>query len=128
MRRFMLALPLVLAACQAAPSNQAFASASSATEEQTEPEQQDHGEWSGDIVGFAQAACGGCHSVGASGLSPNVDAPAFADIAQRPGLTDQTLSAWLRDAHNYPEEMDFDLDSPQVDDLAAYILALRDGD
>ncbi len=128
MHRFLLALPLVLAACQAAPSNHAVANASSATDGQAAPEQQDHGEWSGDIVGFAQAACGGCHSVGASGLSPNVGAPAFADIAQRPGLTDQTLSAWLRDAHNYPEEMDFDLDSPQADDLAAYILALQGDD
>lgn len=30
------------------------------------------------------------------------------------------------DAHNYPEEMDFELDRPQVQLLAAYILALQD--
>ncbi|MCB2048203.1 MAG: hypothetical protein KDE32_08240 [Novosphingobium sp.] len=78
------------------------------------------------ILAFAQAACGGCHAVEAGSLSPNPASPAFADIANRSGLTQQTLATWLRDAHNYPEDMDFDLYDKQVDALSEYILTLRD--
>lgn len=77
-------------------------------------------------LGFVQASCGGCHAVERYGASPNPDAPPFAAIANREGLTAETLSAWLRDAHNYPEEMEFYLEAREVDDLVAYILALRD--
>ena len=81
-----------------------------------------------DRLAFVQAACGGCHAVEASGLSPNPASPPFADIANREGLSRDTLASWLRDAHNYPEVMDFDLDQPQVDDIADYILTLRSDD
>lgn len=81
-----------------------------------------------DAHGFVQAACGGCHSVEAIGVSPNPRSPTFADIANRPGLTQETLTVWLRDAHNYPDEMDFDLETPQVGEVAAYILSLRSAD
>lgn len=77
-------------------------------------------------LAFAQGACGGCHAVEHPGLSPNPEAPPFAAIVNRPGLTRQTLTAWLRDAHNYPEEMDFDLDPPQVEALVDYLLTLED--
>ncbi|QIG54166.1 cytochrome c [Altererythrobacter sp. BO-6] len=79
-------------------------------------------------LAFVQAACGGCHSVEATGLSPNPLSPPFADIANRQGLTRATLVTWLTDAHNYPEVMDFDLDPPQVEDIADYILTLRGED
>lgn len=75
---------------------------------------------------FAQAACGGCHAVQAPWLSPNPAAPGFADVANREGVTEETLHTYLIDAHNYPLEMDFDLDSSQARALAQYILALRD--
>lgn len=81
-----------------------------------------------DAHGFVEAACGGCHSVEAYGVSPNPNSPTFADIANREGLTQETLTAWLRDAHNYPEVMDFDLEKPQVEEIAAYILSLRSKD
>lgn len=77
------------------------------------------------IAAFAQAACGGCHAVRPDSLSPNPASPAFAEIANRPGLTEASMATWLRDAHNYPEDMDFELDGKQVDALAAYILSLR---
>jgi mono/diheme cytochrome c family protein len=82
-------------------------------------------------VGFAgafeaQAACGGCHAVRPDALSPNPGSPAFAEIANKPEVTQSSLATWLRDAHNYPEDMDFDLNAAQVDALAAYILTLRD--
>ena len=41
-------------------------------------------------------------------------------------MTRETLTAWLRDAHNYPEEMEFYLEGPEVDELVAYMLGLRD--
>ncbi|WP_336985647.1 hypothetical protein [Altererythrobacter aquiaggeris] len=77
-------------------------------------------------LAFAQAACADCHAVEAPDLSPHPGAPSFAAVANRKGLTSETLSAYLRDAHNYPEAMDFDLDAPQVDALTRYILTLRD--
>ena len=60
------------------------------------------------------------------GASPNAKAPAFAGIVNQSGLTSQTLSSWLRDAHNYPEEMEFYLEGQEVDELVAYMLTLRD--
>jgi mono/diheme cytochrome c family protein len=80
------------------------------------------------IAAFAQAACGGCHAVKAGALSPNPASPGFAEIANRAGLTQGSLGTWLRDAHNYPEDMDFDLDPAQVEALVAYILSLREAD
>ena len=77
-------------------------------------------------LAFAQGSCGGCHAVEPHQLSPNPDAPPFPAVVNRPGLTRATLSAWLRDAHNYPEEMEFYLEGPEVDYLVAYMLTLRD--
>ena len=79
-------------------------------------------------LAFAQAACGGCHAVERYELSPNPKAPPFIRIVNLPGLSSDTLSAWLRDAHNYPEEMDFHLDAAEVEALTAYMLTLRDPD
>ncbi len=81
-----------------------------------------------DPLAFTQAACGGCHAVEYLGLSPNSAAPTFASIANRPGLDGDTLSAWLANAHNYPEVMDFDLDPEQVDLVARQLLKLRSED
>lgn len=80
------------------------------------------------IAAFAQAACGGCHAVKAGSLSPNPASPGFAEIANKAGMTQASLATWLRDAHNYPEDMEFELDAAQVEALAAYILTLREAD
>jgi mono/diheme cytochrome c family protein len=77
-------------------------------------------------LAFAQASCGGCHAVGRHSTSPNPQAPPFAGIVNQPGVTANTLSSWLRNAHNYPEEMKFSLDRRAVDELAAYMITLRD--
>jgi mono/diheme cytochrome c family protein len=100
-----------LAACQATPPPQA---ASAPVDSH--------------VLAFAQGACGGCHAVEANALSPDPDAPEWPRIVNTQGLTAASLKTWLVDAHNYPEEMDFDLDAPQVDDLVAYMLSLRDDD
>ena len=74
---------------------------------------------------LAQSKCSGCHSVEAYGLSPNPASPAFAEIANRPGLSGVTLATWLRDAHNYPQEMQFSLEGDEVALLAAHVTSLR---
>lgn len=74
---------------------------------------------------FVEAACGGCHAVEPPFLSPNPASPSFAAIANREGLTEATLAAWLIDAHNYPEQMDFDLTRPQAEQIADYMITLR---
>lgn len=74
---------------------------------------------------FIEAACGGCHAVEPPFFSPNPDAPTFESIANREGLSDDTLADWLKDAHNYPEVMDFDLEPDQVEEIARYMITLR---
>lgn len=75
---------------------------------------------------FAQRTCGGCHATGLYGSSSNPNAPPFGAIANQEGVTAETMSYWLRSAHNYPAEMDFLLHDPDVDALVAYFVSLRD--
>ncbi len=75
---------------------------------------------------FVEAACGGCHAVEPPFLSPNPAAPSFAAIANRRGLSEKSLADWLSQAHNYPEDMDFTLTRPQIDQIARYMVTLRD--
>jgi mono/diheme cytochrome c family protein len=74
---------------------------------------------------IAQDNCSGCHETSASGASPNPQAPPFIDIVNRPGMTRETLAAWLRDGHNYPVEMGFHLEPHQIDSLVAYMIRWR---
>ena len=75
--------------------------------------------------GLAEARCAACHAVNANGTSPNPESPAFEDIANRQGLTSATLRQYLRDAHNYPDAMQFRIERSQVRDLSAYIVTLK---
>ena len=77
---------------------------------------------------FAQMRCATCHAVGPNQVSPNTMAPAFEAIANTRGLTEKTLSVWLRDSHNYPEMMNFEIDAKHIDDLAAHMLTLQSSD
>lgn len=61
-------------------------------------------------------------------LSPNPGAPSFEAIANREGLSEETLDTWLKDAHNYPDVMDFDLSPAQAEEIAQYMITLRRGD
>ena len=79
----------------------------------------------GDALAFAQAACGGCHAVEHNALSPNPHAPEWPGVVNTREVTRDTLRGWLTNAHNYPEEMDFDLDSPQVEELIDYMMSLK---
>jgi len=106
---YLLCLPLVLIACQNLQSPEPAPSAA-------------------PIRGqaLAQTACGGCHAVGRYGRSSNSNSPPFPAIVNQEGLTPETLSTWLRGAHNCPTEMDFTLGEREVDELVAYMLTLRD--
>jgi mono/diheme cytochrome c family protein len=105
----LLCFPLFLTACQKLPPVEPAVSPAAS-------EGQD----------FAQASCGGCHAVGRHGTSPRSNAPPFHVIVNQEGVTAETLSFWLRGAHNYPREMDFYLHPPEVEKLVAYMLTLRD--
>ncbi len=74
---------------------------------------------------FAQTHCAQCHSI-EGGYSPRPESPSFAHIVNTAGLTDQTLNYWLAHSHNFPAMMDFEIAPDQIDDLAQYMLTLRD--
>lgn len=102
-------LPLLLVACHNLPATEA-----------ARPTAAPEG------LALAQANCGSCHSVERYGRSRHSTAPPFPSIVNQEGLTAETLSGWLRGAHNYPSEMDFHLGEREVDRLVAYMLTLRD--
>ena len=76
---------------------------------------------------FAQSHCSSCHAIGnANDISPNPASPPFARVINTAGLTPGTLNSWLKNSHNFPEMMNFSIDDAHIDDLAAYMLTLRD--
>lgn len=77
---------------------------------------------------FAKAHCAGCHGISPNASSPNPEAPLFEAIANREGLTARTLETFLRDSHNFPGQMAFEIDPAKVDDVTAYMVTLRRAD
>lgn len=76
-------------------------------------------------LAFAEQRCAACHAVRPNGTSPNAEAPAWDDIANRPGTTERTLRTFLRDSHNFPAAMQFEVDRRRVRDLAAWMITLQ---
>ncbi|WP_067732791.1 c-type cytochrome [Novosphingobium naphthalenivorans] len=76
-------------------------------------------------LAFAEQHCAQCHGVTANTLSANPESPPFEDIANRNGLTEETLDQFLIDSHNFPAAMDFTVTAPQAHDLAAWMLTMR---
>lgn len=74
---------------------------------------------------FVMGVCGECHAVTANAISPKSDAPGFDEIANSSGLTRETLKAFLSDAHNYPMQMDVDLDETDIELIADHIMTLQ---
>ena len=73
---------------------------------------------------LAQAVCAECHGIEADDrISPNMDVPAFYDIANKPGITVIALSVWFRTPH--PTMPNFVIGQDEVSDLSAYILSLK---
>ena len=77
---------------------------------------------------YVEAICADCHAVTADTISLDPQAPGFADIANSPGVTHDTLVTFLSDAHNYPLQMDVDLDETDVEVIADYIITLQSDD
>lgn len=77
---------------------------------------------------YVTAICGECHAVTDNAVSPNPQAPGFADIANSPGLTRATLITFLSDAHNYPMQMDVDLVEEDIETIADYMMTLQSDD
>ncbi len=115
------AFALSLSACQVIETPPPAAASAAAPTDPIEPT-------ASRPTAFIEAACGGCHAVEEPFLSPNPAAPTFAAIANSHGLTRDTLAAWLADAHNYPEMMDFDLEPAHVEEIATYMASLQRDD
>jgi mono/diheme cytochrome c family protein len=74
---------------------------------------------------FAKTSCAGCHGITANAASPNPEAPPFDAVVNTKGLTARTLETFLRDSHNFPGQMAFEVDPAKVDDVTAYMLTLK---
>src|SRR3546814_1024104 len=59
-------------------------------------------------LAFSQEHCSACHAID-TGISPKPEAPSFEAIINTPGLTARTLNPWLRNSHNFPEIMNFEI-------------------
>jgi mono/diheme cytochrome c family protein len=77
---------------------------------------------------LSEALCSGCHAIKPGEISPNPMSPTFEMIANAKGLTRETLSGYLRNSHNFPENMNFEVAEEDGDVLAAYIITLRSDD
>ncbi len=77
------------------------------------------------VPNLVQGVCGDCHGVEPPFLSPNPDAPSFEAVANSAGLTGESLTAWLIDAHNYPEFMEFELSEEEAREVADYMVTFQ---
>jgi mono/diheme cytochrome c family protein len=76
-------------------------------------------------LAFAELRCSACHAVTMNRVSPNPESPPFQDIANRTGVTQSTLRQFLKDSHNYPAAMNFQVEDEQIHDLADYIMTMH---
>jgi mono/diheme cytochrome c family protein len=73
---------------------------------------------------YARQACGVCHAVEpATWASSNPKAPAFAALANIPGMNTRALHVLLTTPHKTMPN--FVVDPQRIDDLAAYIATLK---
>jgi cytochrome c2 len=73
---------------------------------------------------LAREICSACHAVEKTiGVSPNVEAPTFREIAARPGMSELALYSAVRTPH--PAMPRLVPDSSELRDLIAYIRSLE---
>jgi mono/diheme cytochrome c family protein len=73
---------------------------------------------------LAQAVCAECHAIEPGDrYSPNMDAPPFSEVANKPGMTVIALSVWFRTPH--PTMPNLVITKDEASDLSAYILSLK---
>jgi mono/diheme cytochrome c family protein len=75
---------------------------------------------------YAKEVCANCHAVVSNETSPVPEAPAFAEIASRPGMSAQTLLVWMQTQH--PTMPNITLEREDLMDVIAYILSHKDQD
>jgi mono/diheme cytochrome c family protein len=74
---------------------------------------------------IAEKLCSGCHIVGAAtaGATAKADVPSFAEIANKPDQTTETIAGRIVVPH--PPMPNIQLTREEIGDVAAYILTLR---
>jgi mono/diheme cytochrome c family protein len=115
LRRRALALGtalLVLGACQPAAAPRAGPEAAAVPSVAAMPR-------------IVETNCAACHDVAGLDQSPYGAAPSFTDIANQQAMTRASLIRFLKDAHNYPDIMDVELNEAEAEAVADYILTLR---
>ena len=76
---------------------------------------------------FAQDyTCAHCHGVERGSASPDPEAPTFAAIVNREGVTADTLTASFSHAHARIDPDIMVIPQPMMDELVAYMLSLQD--
>ncbi len=127
MRLFLLAvcLPLVITGCMTAPTRPSASDINTAV---ANPELSSDSDKAARGLLFVKTHCAACHGVTSGQISTNQKAPPFESIVNVRGLTENSMKTWLRDSHNYPEQMDFEIDAKRIDELAAYMLTLKSPD
>jgi mono/diheme cytochrome c family protein len=123
-----LVAALAIAACNPEPGVGASAGSESQAAATTAapappPAEVDTAAYRGAAI--AGQVCAQCHDIGL-GQAAGVDigAPTFRSIAKRPESTPAGLEAWMRASH--PRMPNYMFEGPDVADLAAFIVSLRD--
>lgn len=73
---------------------------------------------------IAQSWCGRCHVVDSGQKGGNDAVPSFPAIARRASTSQASLTVFLATPH--PRMTDFNLTRAEIQNVAAYILSLRD--
>ena len=73
---------------------------------------------------YAEKVCAQCHAIHPSGVSPELTAPPFKDVANTPGMTDTALRVWLSTSH--PTMPNIVIEPEDMDNVIAYILSLKE--
>ena len=73
---------------------------------------------------YAKQVCAKCHAIDQTGISPELTAPPFKDVANTPGMTETALTVWLRTSH--PTMPNIIVEPADMDNVIAYILSLKD--
>ena len=73
---------------------------------------------------YAKQVCAKCHAIDRTGISPELTAPPFRDVANTPGMTETALTVWLRTSH--PTMPNIIVEPADMDNVIPYILSLKD--
>ena len=73
---------------------------------------------------YAEKVCAQCHAIYPSGLSPELTAPPFKNVANTPGMSDTALRVWLSTSH--PTMPNIVIEPQDMDNVIAFILTLKD--